>query len=55
MGKKTRIVAVFFVILALSANSLQAAIITIGLTAEISDVDLFPIFFRGLIFLVLIL
>ena len=39
MREKTKIVVVFFVILALSANSLQAAIIIIDLTAEISDVD----------------
>ena len=39
MGRKAKISAVVFVILALSANSLRATIITINLTAEIAEVD----------------
>jgi len=39
MGRKAKISAVVFVILALSCNSLRATIITIELTAEIAEVD----------------
>jgi len=39
MGIKAKILAVIFVILALSCNSLQATIITINLTAEVTQVD----------------